>query len=102
MIPIKVSAASCRLRFNGCDPDYIRTRCHGACCRSTSSPTGTLITIHPIEQAAIEEHGGVVHNGLLQPAPGCKRCPFQNTDHLCDLHGGPDKPFGCTLASGGR
>ena len=92
---VKISARSLRLRFNGCDPDYIRTVCRGACCESSTSPTGTLITIHPSEQPRIEARGGAVIDGLLQPRPGERRCPFKTADHLCGLHGTPDKPFGC-------
>jgi Fe-S-cluster containining protein len=96
MMRVKVSAASARQEFNGCDPDYIRTTCHASCCRSSTSPTGTMITVHPTEEAAIRARGANVINGLLQPKPGAKRCPFQNTGtHLCDIHFTPDKPFGC-------
>jgi hypothetical protein len=89
---VKVSAANARQRFHGCTPDYIRSVCHGACCRSTTSPTGTLITIHPNEQAAVEAAGGTVRDNLLVPVN--RRCPFQH-DGLCGLHGQDAKPFGC-------
>lgn len=92
---VKVSAAMARLPFNGCDPDYIRTTCHASCCQSSTSPTGTLITIHPSEIGVMEQRGAVVLDGLLQPRPGEKRCPFKTDDHLCGLHFTPDKPFGC-------
>lgn len=92
---VKISAASARLEFNGCEPDYIKNVCHASCCDSASSPTGTFITINPREQKAIEARGGKVENGLLQPEPGCKKCPFKNGEHLCNLHFTPDKPFGC-------
>ncbi|GAB3467179.1 hypothetical protein [Actinophytocola sediminis] len=100
---VKVSAVLARQRFHGCTPDYIRQVCHGACCRSTTSPTGTLITIHPSEQAAVEVAGGTVRDNLLVSAN--KRCPFQQ-DGLCGLHGDEAKPFGCiaspfTLNRGG-
>jgi DNA modification methylase len=98
MRQIKVSAKMARLRFNGCDPEYIRTTCHARCCESSTSPTGTIITIHPTEQQRIEQLGGVVTAGLLQPAAGCRKCPFKQTDHLCGLHVSGQKPFGCVAS----
>jgi len=92
---VKVSAASARLRFHGCDPDYIRTTCHASCCRSSQRQGGCLVTVHPSEQAAIEQLGGVVEGGLLQPRDGEHGCPFQDADGLCSLHDTEAKPFGC-------
>lgn len=94
-VTVKVSAKMARLPFHGCEPDYIQNVCHASCCQSSTSPTGTLITIHPCERAAIEARGGAVRDGLLQPRPGEKRCPFKTPEHLCGLHFTPDKPFGC-------
>lgn len=93
-VTVKVSAAMARLRFNGCEPDYIANVCHGACERSTSSPTGTMITIHDSEIKRIEELGGVVIDNMLQPRTHGV-CPFQEEGYLCSLHFTPDKPFGC-------
>jgi hypothetical protein len=91
---VKISAKMARLPFNGCDPEYIRTTCHAACCQSSTSESGTMITIHPSEQARIEARGGVVIDGFLEPIK--RRCPFKSsTTHLCGLHATPDKPFGC-------
>ena len=73
---VKVSAAMARLPFHGCEPHYIATVCHAACCDSSTSPTGTLITIHPREQAAIEQRGGIIAQGMLQPRAGERRCPL--------------------------
>lgn len=94
MVMVKVSAASARQEFHGCEPDYIANVCHGRCCRSSTAPGGTLITIHPSEEAAVAAAGGTVTNGQLEPA--CGRCPFQDgSSWLCGLHGTPAKPFGC-------
>ena len=92
---VKVSAKSARQAFNGCDPDYIRTVCHAKCCESSTAPTGTMITVHPSEVAAIAALGGVVVDGLLQPKPGCRKCPFKTGDNLCGIHFTDAKPFGC-------
>lgn len=94
-VEVKVSAASARLRFNGCEPDYINDICHAHCCESSTSPTGTLITIHPSEESTVIERGGKVTRGLLQPRPGEKKCPFKTAVDLCGLHGTTAKPFGC-------
>lgn len=95
LVRVKVSAASARQLFNGCDPAFIRDVCHAKCCDAPTRPTGMLVTIHPSEQARVEARGGVVDNGLLQPNPGERRCPFKTADHLCGMHFTPDKPFGC-------
>jgi len=94
-VRVKVSAKMARLKFNGCDPDYIRDVCHASCCQSSTHPTGTLITVHPTETAAMEARGATVLDGMLQPNPGEKKCPFKTGEHLCGLHFTPDKPFGC-------
>lgn len=84
-----------RLKFNPCEPEYIKKVCHGRCCQSSTEKSGVLITIHPSEEYKITARGGVVKNGLLQPKTGCKVCPFKNKEHLCSLHFTEDKPFGC-------
>jgi hypothetical protein len=94
MHSVKVSAKMARLRFNGCDPQYIRDVCHASCCESSTHKSGALIQIHPTERAAIEARGGIVHGTALQhTASG--RCPFKTNAELCGLHNTPDKPFGC-------
>ena len=95
MVRVRVSAKMARLRFNGCDPDYIKNICHASCCQSSTSATGTIITVHPSEAAPLIERGAVIKDGLLQPKPGEKRCPFKTGADLCGLHFTPDKPFGC-------
>jgi hypothetical protein len=95
LVRIKVSAASARLPFNGCEPTYIRDVCHAKCCDAPGRPTGTLITIHPSEQSRIEAMGAVVQDGLLQPREGERKCPFKTLDHLCGIHFEKGEPFGC-------
>lgn len=93
---VRVSAAMARLLFHPCDPDFIRDTCHAKCCDAPSRPTGMLVTIHPSEQEKIEALGGRVEAGLLQPAAGCRGCPFKSAEsHLCNLHESGSKPFGC-------
>ena len=95
-VKVKISSKMMRLKFNGCDPDYIKTTCHGACCRSPSSPTGVMVTIHPSEISKIAAYGVKVVDQFVQPNQGEHRCPFQhNESHLCNLHTTQDKPFGC-------
>jgi hypothetical protein len=94
-IAIKISAASARQKFHGCTPDFILSTCKARCCDAPTRPTGTMITIHPTEQSRIESLGGVVVEGLLQSRPGCRVCPFKQTDHLCGIHGIGTEPFGC-------
>jgi hypothetical protein len=93
-VSVKVSAASARQRFHGCELNYIRNVCKGACCRSSTAAGGTLVTIHPSEQAAVEAAGAKVQNGMIVSVR--KRCPFQEkTTELCGVHDTPAKPFGC-------
>jgi hypothetical protein len=57
-----------------------------------------MVTIHPTEERQIEARGGVVRNGLLEPRPGSRGCPFKTAEGLCRLHGTPDKPLGCIVS----
>jgi hypothetical protein len=92
-VAVRVSAKMARLEFAGCQPDYIRDVCHGRCCESSTAPSGTIISIHPTEVAALEARGARIVDGLLQTPTG--RCQFKTPANLCGLHGQPDKPFGC-------
>lgn len=84
-----------RLKFNGCDLDYIQNVCKARCCESSVSPSGIVVSIHPTEEETIKAKGVEVKDGLLQPKKGCKKCPFKKEDNLCGLHFTEDKPFGC-------
>lgn len=96
MSEVRVSTASMRQPFHGCEPGYIANVCHGACCRSSTSPTGTSIRLLPAEARAMVARGLVVLDEHLQPRPGEHQCPWQDgLTSLCQLHGTPDKPFRC-------
>lgn len=90
---VRISVASMRQRFHGCTADFIRDVCHSRCCDAPSRASGTLITIHPSEEAAIRARGGVVENGLLV-TPN-RVCTFKTSEFLCALHGTDDKPSLC-------
>lgn len=93
-VPVRISVACMRQRFNGCDPDYIRDVCHASCCRSSIAPGGALVTVHPSEEENLKRYPIEVINGLIVPQDG--RCPFQSKKtHLCRIHDTGDKPFGC-------
>ncbi len=91
-VEIKISAKSLRARFNGCEPDYIATVCHGACCRSSKG--NALVAVHADEQQHIESRGCTVTNGMIDAG---EKCPFQTESHLCGIHEA-GKPFGCTVS----
>lgn len=93
-IPIKISSASMRQLFNGCDPEYIKNVCHATCCEGKSQPESVMITIHPSEELKIKQAGGTIKNGFLQPKEN-KKCCFKNEYNLCNLHATNEKPFGC-------
>lgn len=90
---VVVSAASMRQEFNGCEPDYIRDVCHASCCRSSTDPSGIRVAVAPVEVIALARRGAVVVDGMIEAV--ARRCPFQEADGLCRLHGTGDKPFGC-------
>lgn len=93
---VTLSARSLRQRFNGCDPDYIATTCHAACCKAPTHPTGCRVAITTKDEAGVRARGATVTDGYLDPRPGTRGCPFQDRDTwLCSLHHTPDKPFGC-------
>ena len=94
MTAVKISAASARQIFHGCEPDYIRDVCLGACCRSSSGPI--LVTLLPREEARHRQLGLRVADGLLEP--DARRCPHQATpSNLCGIHGAGE-PFGCVAS----
>lgn len=98
-IPVRISAACMRQRFNGCDPAFIRTVCRAACCDAPTRPGGMLVVVHPDEAGRVAARGGRIELGLLQPAPGTRGCPFKDREtFLCGLHGTPAKPFGCVAS----
>lgn len=97
-IPVRVSAKCARLRFHGCEPEYIRTVCKARCCESSVSPTGTMIAIPRAEQPRIRALGGRIKDGLLQSDPGCRKCPFKTAVDLCSLHDTKAKPTACVVS----
>ena len=100
---IKISNKMMKLRFNGCEPEYIENRCHASCCDSKSTKSGCLVTIHPSEVIKMEpftkeEAFGnfKIINGIIETTEGRKGCPFKLKENsLCILHGTEYKPFGC-------
>lgn len=92
---VKVSAASARLMFTECGPTCIaQNGCNGNCCDAPTRPSGCMVTVHPAEQARIENLGAMVVNGMIQPRPGTRGCPFKDGG-LCLIHHSGPKPFGC-------
>jgi len=95
-IPVRVSAAQLRQPFNGCEPDYIRDVCHGACCRSSTGPAQVVLL--PAEVAVVRRYGADT-TGLRIDADARGRCPFQHdASNLCTLHDTDAKPFGCSVS----
>lgn len=89
LMMVRVSSKWLRKRFNGCQPDFIRDVCKGACCRSSKG--NALVTVLEGEKQQIENYGCNVVSGMIQTG---KRCPFQDTQDLCTIHS-RGKPFGC-------
>jgi Fe-S-cluster containining protein len=90
---IKISAAMARQPFHGCEPDYIKEVCKGACCRH--STRGAVVHVLPNERDSIIDRGGeITADGLLRPVDN--QCPFQTQNNLCGIH--EQKPFGCRVS----
>ena len=77
--------------FEPCLLPYIKSTCKGRCCERSQG--GTLITIHPSEEARITALGGEVVDGMLRPIG--KYCPFKRGG-LCTIH--DQKPLGCRFS----
>ncbi len=86
---IKISVKSLKQKFQRCEPEYIKSVCHGRCCEGTG---GIMVTVHESEVERIEGLGVKVKNGFIQADTGCSLCPFKKDD-LCSIH--EEKPFGC-------
>lgn len=106
-VVVRVSRASMRQPFHGCDAAFIASTCHARCCRTTVHPYGVLCVVQPGDEARrIVERGGVLDaDGLIVPKPGRKGCSFADGQGLCTLHGPAqvsrgfgDKPFGCSAS----
>jgi len=95
---ITLSVKSARLKFIGCGPECISRGCVSKCCNAPTSELGIKITILPDEVKRVEDRGGVVIDGYLQPREGERVCPFKNSDYLCTLHGTDFKPLGCIVS----
>lgn len=115
--PVLVSARSARSLWEGCSPEYIRTVCHGRCCR-VQGADGRFTTTIPLQhdQARLlavlrGSAGGVLEGDPRTPsevARGVFPCRHQTSCGMCSLHGknaGPSvarpmplKPRSCTLS----
>ena len=86
---IKISVKSLKQKFQRCEPEYIKSVCHGRCCEGTG---GIMVTVHKSEVKSIKALGATVKNGFIQADKGCSLCPFKK-DGLCSIY--EEKPFGC-------
>ena len=94
-VAVKVSAASMRLKFMPCVPEYITTRCNGRCCQSAQY--GHLIAASPDERAALTEAFGWQWEGGFLVCEG-KACPAKQENGLCGIHYSGIKPISCWAA----
>jgi hypothetical protein len=91
---VRVSAASMQLPFQGCDPEYIRTTCHGRCCHIKSHPQGTVIRVERDQQPGLRKLGAQFDaEGVMRTYD--RRCVFHTDAGLCGLHGTEHKPRSC-------
>lgn len=100
-VPVRISTAQARQRFEGCSPKYIREVCHGRCCGVPSKRSSPSIVLLPREAERLgAEYGAPVALDpprlLASPeSRGCSGCHFHASDGLCGLHETPDKPVAC-------
>lgn len=96
---VKISSKSARELFQGCDPDYIRTVCHGRCCwANNTGAENHQIPVFPEEEENLRKHGAHIENGFMSPTGGGDRCQFQGDNGLCALHADNAKPLTCYLS----
>jgi hypothetical protein len=96
-VPVKISAACARQLFRPCDVEFIRDTCHATCCDRAAG--GIMVTVHATERGRLVARGArVTDAGFLEPSRVTGKCPFKSPAGTCCLHGGPDKPFGCTAS----
>ena len=94
MITIRVSGASLRQHFDGCQPDFVKNVCHGMCCCPTKGPAMPLIVIARIGAGTLQREEGVDDINITRD----HLCTYFSDDYRCGLHGQPNKPFGCVVA----
>lgn len=95
---VRVNIPALQQRFRPCDPDFIRDVCHGACCRSTTDPTGIAVVVTPAEAVRLRRRGADVDDETGRIVPQNRRCPFQAADtFLCTVHA-DDEPMGCAIS----
>lgn len=93
LVPVRISAAHTRYLFHGCDPEYITSVCHGACCTLKTAPLVVVVT-EAEGKALCDQYGWrTVTKGKVTPAPD-NHCPFQGEDSLCTIHA-TLKPTSC-------
>jgi len=97
-VPVKVSAASARLRFIPCGPVCIARGCTAKCCDAPGDPVGCKVYAHESEAPAIRRLGVKVKDGFIQPRSGERVCPFKTKGHLCSLFKKPERPMGCIVS----
>jgi hypothetical protein len=97
-VPVKVSAASCRLRFIPCGPECIAKGCTARCCDAPTSEIGIKVYVSDLEAERLALRGAVVKDNFIQPRPGERLCPYKTAGHLCSLFRDPDRPLGCIVS----
>jgi hypothetical protein len=90
---IRLSSASLRQQFAGCEPEYIATVCKAQCCNPRTGPP--LVPVRQREREFLLGAGAVISGGLIVPFG--KRCLFNTESFLCSLHE-RGKPVGCTIS----
>lgn len=101
-MPVKVSAKEARIRFHGCDSDYITNVCHGRCCTVSSGKAKGQTAPMPLVVVTTDEeadrlrakHGpAAVVDNVIAVTPK-NRCPFHTAEGFCTEHFA-DKPTSC-------
>ena len=92
MVYIKISVKIMNIKFNKCEPNFIKNICQGRCC-----VLGKYIAILPKEEMGLKKINIAVENGILKLKDNI--CPFFLKDtFLCSLHNTKHKPMSCILS----
>ncbi len=93
-VPVKVSAKSARLLFEGCSSAYIQNVCKGAFCHLKSSPTGPVVKVEDRQQPPLVSLGASFVDGIMQTVNGA--CVFYDGGTgFCQVHLEGIKPQSC-------
>ncbi len=94
VVPVRVSAKSVRLLFEGCSSSFIRGVCKGACCCLKSLLSGPVIKVEEDQRKPLAKLGAKFDDGVMRTVNA--RCLFHDgCAGFCSVHLLGIKPRSC-------